>query len=176
MVRYRRLKCKTILKGRQLKLNKLFYLFYFSCVKFIKMKKLLLIITSSIIIFACNSNDTKNVADEKKSYEATKENLQEKEKKNPVSFLVVSGHDRHNLLGQTVVKGTISNKATVASYKDVDVKLDFYSKTGTLLETDKETVYEIIAPGQSKTFKTKYFAPKGTDSVALAVTAAKVAE
>ena len=140
------------------------------------MKKLLLIITSSIIIFACNNNDTKNAADEKKSYEATKESLQEKEKKDPVSFLLVSGHDRHNLLGQTVVKGTVTNKATVAAYKDVDVKLDFYSKTGTLLETDKETVYEVIGPGQSKNFKTKYFAPKGTDSVALAVTAAKVAE
>jgi hypothetical protein len=61
----------------------------------------------------------------------------------------------------------------VATYKDVDVKLDFYSKTGTLLETDKETVFEVIGPGQSKNFKTKYFAPKGTDSVALSVTAAK---
>ena len=110
---------------------------------------------------------------EKDNYEKTKENLAVKEKNNPQNFLIISGHDKHNLLGQTVVKGTITNKATVASYKDVDVKLDFYSKTGTLLETDKETVYEIIAPGQSKNFKTKYFAPKGTDSVALAVTAAK---
>jgi hypothetical protein len=140
------------------------------------MKKLLLIISSSIIIFSCNNDDPKKAENEKKSYEATKESLQEKEKKDPVTFLMVSGHDRHNLLGQTVVKGTITNKATVASYKDVDVKLDFYSKTGTLLETDKETVYEVVAPGQSKNFKTKYFAPKGTDSVALAVTAAKVVE
>lgn len=140
------------------------------------MKKLLLIITSSVIIFSCNNNDSKKAQDEKKSYESTKESLQEKESKNPQNFLAVAGHDRHNLLGQTVVKGTVTNKATVASYKDVDVKLDFYSKTGTLLETDKETVYEVIAPGQSKNFKTKYFAPKGTDSVALAVTGAKVAE
>jgi hypothetical protein len=89
---------------------------------------------------------------------------------------LVSGHDRHNILGQTVVKGIVTNKATVASYKDVDVKLDFYSKTGTLLETDNETVYEIIGPGQSKNFKTKYFAPKGTDSVALMIMSAKIAE
>ena len=157
-------------------INKAFYLFYFSCVKITKMKKLLLIITTSIIIFSCNNNDTKKSEDEKISYEATKESLQDKETKTPQNFLTVSGHDRHNILGQTVVKGTITNKATVASYKDVDVKLDFYSKTGTLLETDKETVYEIIAPGQSKNFKTKYFAPKGTDSVALSITAAKVAE
>lgn len=141
------------------------------------MKKLFaLLITASTILFSCSESDSTKAAKEKDSYEATKETLQQKETKDPQSFLTVSGHDRHNLLGQTVVKGTITNKATVASYKDVDVKLDFYSKTGTLLETDKETVYEIIGPGQSKNFKTKYFAPKGTDSVALSVTAAKVAD
>ncbi|MDB5199736.1 MAG: hypothetical protein JWO92_1699 [Chitinophagaceae bacterium] len=140
------------------------------------MKTLILSLLVSIILFSCSESDNKKAEKEKDSYQATKENLQDKETKNPQNFLVVSGHDRHNLLGQTVVKGTITNKATVASYKDVDVKLDFYSKTGTLLETDKETVYEIIGPGQSKNFKTKYFAPKGTDSVALAVTAAKNVE
>jgi major membrane immunogen (membrane-anchored lipoprotein) len=140
------------------------------------MKKIAVIISASIILLSCNNSDTKKAAKEKDSYEATRESLQDKETKNPQNFLTVSGHDRHNILGQTVVKGTVTNKATVASYKDVDVKLDFYSKTGTLLETDKETVFEIIGPGQSKNFKTKYFAPKGTDSVALAVTGAKVVE
>ncbi|HEY8690583.1 MAG TPA: FxLYD domain-containing protein [Chitinophagaceae bacterium] len=137
------------------------------------MKKIAVIISASIILLSCNNSNTQKAAKEKDSYEATKESLQDKEKKNPEIFLTVSGHDKHNLLGQTVVKGTITNKATVATYKDVDVKLDFYSKTGTLLETDKETVFEVIGPGQSKNFKTKYFAPKGTDSVALSVTAAK---
>ena len=140
------------------------------------MKKIAVIISASIILLSCNNSDTQKAAKEKDSYEATRESLQDKETKNPQNFLTVSGHDRHNILGQTVVKGTVTNKATVASYKDVDVKLDFYSKTGTLLETDKETVFEIIGPGQSKNFKTKYFAPKGTDSVALAVIGAKVVE
>lgn len=144
--------------------------------KIFKMKKLLVIIFSSVIIFSCNQSDSTKSAKEKDSYEATKESLQDKETKTPQNFLTVAGHDKHNLIGQTVVKATVTNNAKVASYKDVDLKLDFYSKTGTLLETDKETVYEVIAPGQSKNFKTKYFAPKGTDSVALAVTAAKVVE
>lgn len=64
----------------------------------------------------------------------------------------------------------------MAIYKDVDLKLDFYSKTKALLETDKETVYERIHPGETKAFKTKYFAPKGSDSVALRVLGAKVTE
>lgn len=129
----------------------------------------------TMLLFSCNENEN-NAEKDKESYESAKETLQQKELKSPQNFITVSGHNRNNLVGQTVVKGTITNKATVATYKDVDVKLDFYSKTGTLLETDKETVFEIIAPGQSKNFKTKYFAPKGTDSVALSVTSAKVVE
>lgn len=142
------------------------------------MKKLLFLLITSSILFSCggSSNDPKKAAAEKDNYEKAKENLGDKEKKDPQNFLTVSGHDKRNLLGQTVVKGTVTNKATVATYKDIDVKLEFYSKTNTLLETDHETVYEVLAPGQSKNFKTKYFAPKGTDSVALSVISAKVAE
>jgi len=139
------------------------------------MKKLsVLIFILSTIVFSCNEND--NAEKDKESYESAKETLQQKELKSPQNFITVTGHNRNNLVGQTVIKGTVTNKATVAIYKDIDVKLDFYSKTGTLLESDKETIFEIIAPGQSKNFKTKYFAPKGTDSVAFSVTSAKIAE
>src|SRR3982074_870418 len=120
------------------------------------------------VLTSCQSKDNKK-EEAKSSYEASKANLLEKEKSNPANFLTVTGHDKHNLIGQMVVKGTIVNKATVASFKDIDIKLEFYSKTGTLLETDHETVYEVIAPGESQNFKTKYFAPKGSDSVALQV-------
>lgn len=127
---------------------------------------------SIIIISSCNSADTKT-APTKDKYEQTKETLAETEKKNPVRFLMVNGHDKRNIIGQTVVKGTLLNKATVASYKDVQVELSFFSKTGALLEKDIETVYENITPGAAIDFKTKYFAPKGTDSVALKVMGAK---
>ncbi len=139
------------------------------------MKKLFLyILIASPVLFSCNADTKKNAQTEKESYELTKENLLKKEQKDPSGFLMVSGHDKRNILGQTVVKGIISNKATVAIFKDVDLKLSFYSKTRALLETDKETIFEIWHPGESKNFKTKYFAPKGTDSVALEVLGAKV--
>lgn len=108
------------------------------------------------------------------SYAKTKENLALKEKKNPVAFLSVSGIKKTNLIGQTVIRGKISNHASVVSYKDINVLLSFYSKTGTLLEKDNETVYENIGPGKIKKFKTKYFAPKGTDSVGYEIVSAKV--
>jgi ABC-type Fe3+-hydroxamate transport system substrate-binding protein len=138
------------------------------------MKKVLaaLLITASVIT-ACNSNSDKTTDVKKDKYEQTKETMADTEKKNPTRFLTVSGHDKRNLLGQTVVKGTLTNTGKVATYKDVELKLSFYSKTGTLLEEDPETIFESIAPGKSTDFKTKYFAPKGTDSVALKVMGAK---
>ena len=132
----------------------------------------------TIIASSCNSSNADKkltpAEKEKESYEKTKETLAEKEKKSPENFIMVNGHDKHNLIGQTVVKGIVSSRATVAIYKDIDVELKFYSKTGALLETDKETVYETLKPGESENFKTKYFAPKGTDSVALKVLGAKI--
>lgn len=136
------------------------------------MKKcLLFLIVSSTILFSCNSDTSKS---EQENYELTKENLLKKEQVKPQNFLLVSGDNKRNLLGQTVVKGVITNKASVAIFKDVEIKLSFYSKTKALLETDKETIFEQLNPGESKDFKTKYFAPKGTDSVALEVLNAKV--
>jgi hypothetical protein len=124
------------------------------------------------IFSACSSND-KSTDKPKDKYEQTKETLQETEKKNPQRFLTVSGHDKRNLIRQTVIKGTISNSAKVVSYKDVDVELTFFSKTGALLEKDHEVIYETVSPGNTASFKTKYYAPKGTDSVALKILGAK---
>jgi hypothetical protein len=131
-----------------------------------------LFVTAFFFLQSCDTAELK-VDIEKQDYDQTKESLLKKETKDPVSFLRVSGSDKRNLVGQTVVKGKLVNTATIAVYKDVDVELKFYSKTGALLETDKETFYEIIHPGETKDFKTKYFAPKGTDSVALKVIGAK---
>lgn len=125
----------------------------------------------SFLLFSCSSAD-KNPKSAKESYEATKSKLVQKEKDHPTNFLDVHGRSRKNLLGQTVVKGDISNSASFTTYKDVEVQLTFFSKTNTLLETDKETIYIEVPPGQERNFKTKYFAPKGTDSVGVNVLSA----
>ncbi len=127
------------------------------------------------MIFSCSNNSQKAVT-EKESYEKTKESMKEKEEKKPAGFLAVHGNNKRNILGQTVIKGIVTNTASVAIFKDVELKLSFYSKTHALLETDNETVYEVLHPGESKNFKTKYFAPKGTDSVAISVLSAKAVQ
>jgi hypothetical protein len=137
------------------------------------MKKLpALLLCLSIFLLNCKSK-AKTEAAEKDSYEKAKESLEEKEKKNPTAFLKVSGKDKHNLLGQTVINGMITNNAKICTYKDVEIELSFFSKTGVLLEKDSEIVYEVIDPGKSADFKSKYFAPKGTDSVGIKILQAK---
>ena len=80
---------------------------------------------------------------------------------------------KKNLLQQTVIRGKIQNSAKIVSFKDISIRLSFYSKTGALLEQDEEQVFENINPGGTASFKSKYFAPKGTDSIAVTVLGAK---
>lgn len=133
----------------------------------------LLFIAFFPLLYSCSGNSKKATADNE-DYQKTRNALKIKEEKNPKTFLLVNGDYKKNLIGQTVIKGNVTNKASVAIFKDIDVNLSFYSKTKTLLEADKETVFEVLHPGETKSFKTKYFAPKGTDSVGFNVIAAKV--
>lgn len=132
------------------------------------MQKIVLVLIALVSATACK-NDKKEKDFDNSSYETVIASLAEKEKNNPKRFLMVSNSDRRNLIGQTVVKGSISNKATVCWYKNVELRLSFYSKTGVKLDEGLETIYENIGPGKTIKFKTKYFAPKGIDSVAISV-------
>ncbi|MFT3979936.1 MAG: hypothetical protein QM687_05660 [Ferruginibacter sp.] len=140
------------------------------------MKKVFSIAASLVISLAACDDKAAKEKETADKYENTKQSLEEIEKKTPEKFIKVTGSDKKNLLGQQVIRGRIVNNAKMATFKDVDVKISFYSKTGVLLEEDKEMIYETLAPGEIKSFKSKYFAAKGTDSVALEVVAAKVVE
>lgn len=129
-------------------------------------------LTATILLGACTSNSKSEKASSD-AYEKGTKSIEEIEQEHPTRFLLVTGKDKRNLIGQTVVKGTIHSKAKMVTYKDVTVKLSFYSSTGALLEEDQETVYESIAPGGEASFKSKYFAPKGTDSVGMKILSAK---
>jgi hypothetical protein len=147
---------------------------YFYCIQIATMKKIIpAFIMLSVVFAGCKGNEKTADTKTKDKYEQTRETLEQTEKKDPKRFLTVTGSDRKNLIGQRVIKGTISNKATVASYKDIDIELSFFSKTGALLEKDHEVIYETVAAGGSTSFKTKYFAPKGTDSVVMKIAGAK---
>lgn len=137
------------------------------------MKVFIGIILASVLLFSCKDNGKNKIGKEENDYEKSKETLEQREQKNPTKFISVDGDKKKNLIGQTVLKGEVFNNAKIVTYKDVDVKIVFYSKTGTVLEEDHETVFENIAPGKSAKFKAKMFTPKGTDSVSFKVEGAK---
>ena len=136
--------------------------------------QLFLFVFSLMILMGCN--DKKMSSKQNDTYEKSKMTIEEIEKKTPLKFLKVETKDKKNLIGQTVLKGEIFNKASVVSYKDIAIHISFYSKTNALLEEDEEVIYETIEPGKSAAFKSKYYAPKGTEDVKIKITAAKSAD
>ena len=137
------------------------------------MKKVISLLFVSMVLISCG--DTKKKFDGQ-SYEKTKESLEDKEKKNPLTFLEVKGSDRRNWFGQTVIKGIVYNKATLVSYRDVRVKMLFYNKEGKLVANHEDVYTETISPNNFMKFKTRYGTPRGTDSVALSIMSAAVVD
>lgn len=131
-----------------------------------------LIIFCSVCFLACNNRENYEISEDR-GYNDNQDDIRLYEQKHPAKFLIVSAKDKKNVFGQTVVKGSIGNTAKVITFKDVELKLRFYSKTGTLLEEDVETIFETIAPGGTKKFRSKLFTRKGSDSVSIEVLSAK---
>jgi hypothetical protein len=141
--------------------------------KFTALNSALIVLTLGLS--NCNSRSSGKY-DTNSSYEETKMTLEEKEKQNPISFLLTDGTYRKALTGGWVLKGTISNSATIATYKDVVLEISFYSKTNTHLGTTQETVYEFFPAGQTKEFKLKTKAYKGTNAISWNIISATPAE
>jgi hypothetical protein len=127
---------------------------------------------AGVFLMACGSSKSEKKS-ETEAYKKAEETLYEKEQKDPANFLVINSKDKHNLIGQTVVKGTIDNKARMCVYYDIEIEFSYLSKTGTLLMKQSETIYETIAPGKQAKFKAKEFAPKDTEDVLLKIISAK---
>lgn len=148
------------------------------------MKLTKLFFTASIlIIYSCQSDSgsssnpysSGSSYNNGQTYEQNKISLEDKEKRNPLQFLSSKGTYRQNLMGKWVMEGKIINSATVAAYKDVVLEFKFYSKTNTLLGTQKMTIYEYVNPGSSKSFKIKLNGYRNTGKIGWEVIDAKSA-
>lgn len=127
----------------------------------------ILLLFLSTVLISCSENQSRysGSMEAQESYEDTKLSLEEQEKQNPVEFISIDGTYRKNLIGEFVFEGTISNTATVATFKDVVLRFRYYSKTKTLLGKENIAIYEFFPPGSTKKFKAKSFGFKGSKSV-----------
>lgn len=84
------------------------------------------------------------------------------ERFNPKKFLVKNIKTRKNIMGKTVIEGSVSNTSPNMVFKDVAIDVAYLSKTGAVISTQRFVVYEIIQPGKKAPFKFKAKAPEGT--------------
>ncbi len=122
-----------------------------------------------VIASSCNSSNSERPSAQ---YESKKESLADMERGNPLKFLKVNGDSHTNLINKEVVQGTISNSATMAAYKDVEVRITFKDKSGSVIEKNTKIINEVVQPNSSSDFKVKVKKPKGTMSVTLDITGA----
>ncbi len=143
----------------------------------------ILFIIACIICVSCNqssnqpensaSNETKNVTP-KKTHEEIMEDARILEVSKPTEYLSVTYKlDYKVFSGKDVVRGTISSSAASASYKDINLKITFYSKTDTELGSEEYVVYDFVNPGTSIKFEIKLKSPKGTQKIGVQVVGAK---
>ncbi len=110
----------------------------------------------------------------KESEADLREQLKAKESQHPTEFLAgeISFHD--NLIGQSVIRGHVTNSATAATFKDIELTITYISKTGAPISNEIFTVFEVLKPGQSASFKFKTRSPKGTKDAEMVVSGAKM--
>lgn len=100
------------------------------------------------------------------SYQAKVMTVEEIEISSPTQFLTADGKYRENFWGDKIkVFCTITNKATVATYKDAIIRVTYYSKSKTVLGTRDYTVYEVLPPNSVKNVELKIDNYKDVQSI-----------
>lgn len=112
----------------------------------------------SIIFISCENNSPQSTTQEnptplrKKSPEEIRNEISQDERSLPFVYLSAKGSYKENYWGDKFkVSCTITNKATLVTYKDAKLMVSYYSKTKTLLGSDSYVIYEFFPPLSSKT-------------------------
>lgn len=132
------------------------------------MKQIIAILMLSAAIVSCK--DSANEQRPSTKYEEKKASMADMEKESPLKFLKISGSHRNNLVNRTVVEGEVVNKATLTTYKNIEVQLIFKDKEGGTVDKQKHTLEDAVAPGATMDFKIKVSHVKDAASVTVDIT------
>ena len=101
-------------------------------------------------VFASYNNDNS----QPETYADKVLTIKDIENNSPTDFLSADGKYRESFWGTKLkLDVSVTNQATVADYKDVVIRIRFYSKTETLIGTEDHTIYEVLPPNSVKNFK-----------------------
>ena len=100
------------------------------------------------------------------TYQQQVMSVEDIERSQPTNFLSAAGTYNTNFWGTKFkVHMIITNKATVATYKDAVVRITYFSKTQTELGHEDHTVYELFPPHSTVTMDLKIDAYKNVSSL-----------
>lgn len=103
-----------------------------------------------------------------------KEESKKKEFINPAGYLKVKTSWRKNLIGETVLEGTLHNTAPLANLKDPVLLVTWLSKTNTVMGTNRYPLYEYLGAGKTTSYKLKVKAPSKIGDVKVLVESATI--
>jgi len=111
-------------------------------------------IVSAILIGAMYYFGNDFELDMEESYEDKIVSISQLEDMQPTDFLTLEGNYNKSFWGtEFKVKGNIVNNATVADYKDIIIRITFYSKTNTVIGTRENKLYEVYPPNSTTPFQ-----------------------
>lgn len=82
------------------------------------------------------------------------------EHSNPAEFLVTNGTYHPNFwLTKEEINGTVTNNATHTNYKDIHIRVTFYSQTNSVISSQNYVLYDYVPYGSTKAFSLKLDKP-----------------
>lgn len=75
--------------------------------------------------------------------------------------------------GAVTIKGQIYNKATLAGYKDIKVKISWFTRTETLLKEHYDIIYKVVTPGGQRQFEFHLWPPEHCEDFGFKIVSAK---
>ncbi len=123
---------------------------------------------------ACGQSGDSSSLDKEDSYTEKVVSIEETELSQPTQFLKADGNYNKNLIGTKIkLHGTITNSASVATFKDAVVQITFYSSTQTELFNKNYTIYNYFPPHSTVEFELKTENYKDVESIGVAVVSAR---
>ncbi len=104
------------------------------------------------------------------TYVEKKMTIEEIENSQPTQFITVEGQYNKSFWGTKIkLNGNIRNQATIADYKDVTIRVTYYTKTKSILTTQDHTIYEVFQPNSITPFNFSVDNYQDVDSIGLGI-------
>jgi type II secretory pathway pseudopilin PulG len=101
-----------------------------------------------------------------KSESELRAELYNTEKGNPKNYLSVDYDLTYKVLtGEDKISGQIYNYASITTFKDIKIKVSYFSDTDTEITSKIYVVYDYVHPGGSTPFVIKTYSPEGTKKI-----------